>query len=413
MSGSRPSLPAPSALAAAWSLDPGVTYLNHGSYGAAPRSVLARQAALRGRIEQEPERFYVRHLEGMSDEVRRALGGFLGADPDNLAQVSNATAGVNAVLRSLDLGPGDELLTTNHAYNACGNALAYVAGRTGAQVVRAVVPFPSCGPEEAAAAVLDRVTERTRLVLLDHVTSPTGVILPVERLVRSIQERGIDVLVDGAHAPGMIPLALDSLGAAYYTGNCHKWLCAPKGAAFLYVRRDRQERIHPLVISHGANSLRTDRSRFRLEFDWGGTIDPTAWLCVPAALEAVAALVPDGWPEVMARNHALAVEARRTLCAALEVTPPCPEEMLGSLAAVQLPDGDGKRRPPPGLDPIQDALLERFGIEVPINAWPAPPRRWVRVSAQLYNSVEQYVYLAEALRTLLAEEAREESASRA
>lgn len=406
MSGARPPLPAPSALASAWSLDPSVTYLNHGSYGAAPRSVLSRQGELRARLEQEPERFFVRHLEGMGDEVRRALGGFLGANAEDLAPVSNATAGVNAVLRSLDFGPDDELLTTNHAYNACGNALAYVAGRTGARVVRAEVPFPSSGPEEAAAAVLARVTARTRLVLLDHVTSPTALVLPVERLVRSIQGRGIDVLVDGAHAPGMLPLSLDALGAAYYTGNCHKWLCAPKAAGFLHVRRDRQERVHPLVISHGANSPRTDRSRFRLEFDWGGTIDPTAWLCVPAALDAVAALVPGGWPEVMARNHALAVGARRTLCEALDVAPPCPEEMLGSLAAVQLPDGDGKRRPPPGLDPIQDALLERFGIEVPINAWPGPPHRWLRVSAQLYNSAGQYAYLGECMRTLLAEEAR-------
>ena len=404
MTGARPSLPAPSPLAAAWSLDPSVAYLNHGSYGAAPRTVLARQAELRARLEQEPERFFVRDLEALSDEVRRALGRFLGARPDDLAPVANATAGVNAVLRSLDFGPGDELLTTSHAYNACANALRYVAGRTGAQVVRAEVPFPSSGPEQAAAVVLAQVSGRTRLVLLDHVTSPTGIMLPVERLVREIQGRGIDVLVDGAHAPGMVPLDLEALGAAYYTGNCHKWLCAPKAAAFLYVRPDRQERIHPLVISHGANSQRTDRSRFRLEFDWGGTVDPTAWLCVPAAIEAVGSLVPGGWPEVRARNHALAVEARRALCAALDVAPPCPEEMLGSLAAVRLPDGDGRRRSPPGLDPIQDALLERFGIEVPINSWPAPPRRWVRVSAQLYNSVEQYAYLGESLRTLLGEE---------
>ncbi|HXX31772.1 MAG TPA: aminotransferase class V-fold PLP-dependent enzyme [Myxococcaceae bacterium] len=402
---SGPIPPASSPLAAAWSLDPAVTYLNHGSFGAAPRAVLARQAELAARLEREPERFFGRDLEGLLDGVRGALGAFAGADPDDLAPVSNATGGVNTVLRSLDFRPGDELLTTNHAYNACANALDFTARRTGARVVRADVPFPLAGPEQAVEAVLARLSERTRLVLLDHVTSPTGFVLPVERLVPAIQARGVDVLVDGAHAPGMLPLDLRALGAAYYTGNCHKWLCAPKGAGFLHVRRDRQEGIHPLTISHGASSTRGDRSRFRLEFDWGGTVDPTAWLCVPTALEVVGSLVPGGWPEVMARNHALAVEARRMLAAALDVPPPCPESMLGSLAAVRLPDGDGRPRPPPGFDTLQDALLFRFGIEVPINAWPRPPHRWVRVSAQLYNAPEQYAFLGECLRVLLGEEA--------
>jgi isopenicillin-N epimerase len=216
----------------------------------------------------------------------------------------------------------------------------------------------------------------------------------------------VDMLIDGAHAPGMLPLRLDALGAAYYTGNCHKWVCAPKGAAFLHVRKDRQERIRPLVISHGANSRRTDRSRFRLEFDWGGTDDPTAWLCVPAALEAVASLVPGGWPEVMARNHALAVQARRMLCGALGVAPPCPEEMLGSLASVRLPDGDGRERTPLDSEPFQDLLLERFGIEVPIYWWGGGATRWLRVSAQLYNTPEQYAYLGECVRTVIAEAER-------
>jgi isopenicillin-N epimerase len=404
--------PPPAPLAAAWGLDPTVVYLNHGSFGAAPRAVLERQAELRARIEREPERFFVRQLEGLLDAARSALGAFLGAHPDDLVFVSNATGGVNTVLRSLDLGPGDELLTTNHAYNACANALAYVAGRTGAQVVTAPVPLPIFGPEAVVEAVLARVTKRTRLVLLDHVASQTGMVLPLERLVPQIQQRGVDVLVDGAHAPGTLPLALEALGAAYYTGNCHKWLCAPKGAGFLFVRRDRQELIHPLVISHGRNSPRTDRTRFRLEFDWVGTVDPTAWLSVPAALETLASLVPGGWSEVMTRNHALAVQARRILCAALDVPPLCPEEMLGSLATVPLPDGDNRPRSRLGLDPLQDELLERFGIEVPIFPWPRAPARLLRVSAQLYNAPAQYAYLGECLRTLLGQETAGRSAHR-
>ncbi len=405
-----PTLPAPSPLAGVWTLDPAVVFLNHGSFGAAPRSVLEEQAEWRARIERQPVRFFIRELEGLLDGVRGALGSFLGASPDDLALVSNATTGVNTVVHSLDFRPGDELLTTDHAYNACANALAYVASRTGARVVTAEVPFPLAGPEMVVEAVLAAVTERTRLVLLDHVTSPTGVVFPVERLVPVLQERGVDVLVDGAHAPGMLPLRLDALGAAYYTGNCHKWLCAPKGAAFLHVRSDRQARIHPLVISHGRNAPRTDRSHFRLEFDWGGTDDPTAWLCVPGALRALDALLPGGWPEVMAKNHALALQARRTLCTALGVPPPCPEGMLGSLAALRLPDGDGAPRPFLGPDPLQDALLERASVEVPVFAWPRAPARWLRVSAQLYNSQEQYAFLAERLRELLGSERRGASA---
>jgi isopenicillin-N epimerase len=402
MTPSRTTLPSPSALSRAWSLDPDIVFLNHGSFGATPRSVLQEQSELRARIERQPVRFFIRELEPLLDEVREELGRFLGADPNDLALVPNATTGVNTVLRSLDFVPGDELLTTSHAYNACANALAYVAERTGAKVVTASVPFPVEGPETVVNAVLSAVSERTRLVLLDHITSPTGVAFPVERLVPLLQGRGVDVLVDGAHAPGMLPLHLEALSAAYYTGNCHKWLCAPKGAAFLHVRRDRQDRIQPLVISHGRNAPRGDRSRFRLDFDWGGTDDPTAWLCVPSALRALEGLTPGGWPEVMARNHALAVAGRRVLCAALGVEAPCPEAMLGSLAAVKLPDAEGPPRSFLTTDPLQDLLLEEKSIEVPVFRWPAAPSRWLRVSAQLYNSAEQYGFLAESLVELLA-----------
>jgi isopenicillin-N epimerase len=396
------ALPAPSAFASAWSLDPAVVFLNHGSFGATPRAVLDEQSELRARIERQPVRFFVRELEAMLDGVRGALGTFLGANPDDLALVPNATSGVNTVLRSLDFGPGDELLTTTHAYNACANALASVAQRTGAKLVVAGIPFPLEGPDTVVETVLAAVTERTRLVLLDHVTSPTGWVLPLERLVPLLQERGVDVLVDGAHAPGMLSLRLDALGAAYYTGNCHKWLCAPKGAAFLHVRRDRQEHLHPLAISHGRNAPRIDRSHFRLEFDWCGTDDPTAWLCVPAALRVVGSLVPGGWPDVIARNHALTLAARRLLCAALDIAPPCPEAMLGSLAAIRLPDGEGQPRSFLATDPLQDVLLEKKSIEVPIFVWPQAPARWLRISAQLYNSEAQYAYLAKSLGALLA-----------
>jgi isopenicillin-N epimerase len=302
--------------------------------------------------------------------------------------------------RALALAPGDELLVTDHAYNACRNALDAVATRAGARVVVAPVPFPLDGPDRVAAAVLGRVTPRTRLALLDHVTSPTGLVLPVARLVRELAALGVDALVDGAHAPGMLPLDLRAVGAAYYAGNCHKWVCAPKGAGFLHVRRDRQAGIRPLVVSHGANSPRRDRSRFRLEFDWTGTADPTPYLTVPEALRYVGGLLPGGWPAVMARNRATALGARDRLCAGLGVSPPAPEAMIGSLAAVPLPPGFPPAAGPGERDPLQTALFERFGIEVPVFAWPALSARILRISAQLYNGPADYERLVQALAAL-------------
>ena len=384
-----------------WTLDERILFLNHGSFGACPRAVLEHQQRLRDRMERQPVQFFVRDLEGLLDGVRAELGAFVGADAQDLVWVPNATSGVNAVLGSLELRADDELLVTDHAYNACRNALDHAARRAGSRVVVAQVPFPLETPERVVDSVLDRATPRTRLALVDHVTSQTGLVLPIARLVRELAARGIDTLVDGAHAPGMVELDLADLGAAYYAGNCHKWLCAPKGAGFLYVRRDLQPRIRPAVISHGASTKRTDRSRFRVEFDWVGTADPTAVLSVGAALRFMGERLTGGWPALRAHNRGLALAARRALCDALDVAPPCPEEMIGSLAAVPLPDGDSVEPPSPLYnDPLQRTLRERFAIEVPVIAWPAPPRRLIRVSAQLYNRIEQYETLAAALREL-------------
>ena len=383
-----------------WILDPAVTYLNHGSFGAAPKVVLARQNELRTQLEREPVRFMVRELEPLLDHAREMLAEFVGAEPASIAFVPNATTGVNAVLRSLDLDVHDELLVSSHEYNASRNALDYVAGLAGAKVVPADVPFPIQSPDEVFDRIMERVTGRTRLLLIDHVTSQTGLIFPIARLIDALNQRGIDTLVDGAHAPGMFPLDLDALGAAYYTGNLHKWVCAPKGAGFLYVRANRRRGIHPVVISHGANAARTDRSRFHLEFDWPGTFDPTPMLCVPTALQFMSTLLDGGWPEVMRRNRELALRARDLLCTRLGIDKPAPDEMLGSMAAIPLSDGT-PYVPTLFGDPLQDALLFERGIEVPIVPWPKQPKRVLRVSAQLYNTIGDYEKLATALVELL------------
>ena len=353
-------------------------------------------------MERQPVQYFVRDLEPMLDAARGELARFLGTDTEDLVFVPNATTGVNSVLRSLRFESGDELLVTDHEYNACRNALGFVAEQSGARMVMAHVPFPLQSADQVVAAVLERVTARTRLVMLDHVTSQTGVIFPIERIAAELAGHGVEILVDGAHAPGMIPLNLREMGVTYYTGNCHKWLCAPKGTGFLWVRRDRQQRIRPPVISHGANSPRTDRSRFLIEFGWMGTGDPSAYLSVPEALRYVGSLLAGGWPEVMRRNHALAVSGRNIICRALGITPPCPDELIGSLASTPLPDAteSAPQNSPLYMDPLQEKLLREYSIEVPIIPWPAPPKRWVRISAQLYNRESQYARLGEALKVL-------------
>ncbi len=377
-----------SPLARHWSIAQDLVFLNHGSFGACPTAILEEQQRWRARLERNPMEFMVRDIDALLAEARRALGAFVGAEPDDLAFVPNATTGVNAVFRSLDFKPGDEILTTDHAYAACKNALDYVAGRSGAKVLVAQVPFPIAAPEQATQAILRAVTDRTRLALVDHVTSPTGLVFPIERIVRELSARGVETMVDGAHAPGMVPLDVRSIGAAYYTGNCHKWLCAPKGAAFLWVRPDHQERVRPVVISHGAVPP-AGRPRFRAEFDWVGTDDLTAYLCVPAAIAFLGALLPGGWPELMRTNRERALEARKIIGEAIGVGPAAPDEMMGSLATIPLPDG-----PAPAL---QEELWKRHRIEVPVVSFPSPPRRQVRISSQAYNDLEQYRLLASVL----------------
>jgi isopenicillin-N epimerase len=379
-----------------WSLDPSITFLNHGSFGACPIAILNYQQSLRAQMEAEPVRFFALELEPLLDAARLALANFVGADAEGLVFVPNATAGVNTVLRSLSFQPGDELLTTNHEYNASRNALNFAAQRWGATVTVADVPFPIEDAGQVVEAVLAGVSNKTRLVLLDHVSSQTGLIFPLQPLIQALTQRGIEVLVDGAHAPGMMPLNLRELRATYYTGNCHKWMCNPKGAAFLAVDLEQRSRLRPLAISHGANSPRVDRSRFYLEFDWTGTTDPTAYLCVPETIRYMASLLPGGWAELMVANRQKALAARELLCEVLNVTPLCPPEMIGAMAVLGLPNGC--------VETFKDALFQRFQIEVPIIPWHSSFNRLIRISAQLYNTPTDYDVLAKALVKLLAEE---------
>jgi isopenicillin-N epimerase len=385
-----------SSLADRFVLDPSIVFLNHGSFGACPRRVLEAQDEIRARMEADPLAFFERDLPELLDAARLAVARIVSADPEGLAFVRNASSAVNAVLQSFPLANGDAVLTTDHAYPACHNALVHWAGRAGAHVVVAKVPYPLEHPDQVLEAITRAATPDVKLAMIDHVTSPTGLVVPIEAIVGALEARGIPVLVDGAHAPGMVPLALDAMAPSFYTGNFHKWLCAPKGAAMLWVRRDRREGLHPTTISHGYTAS-TCRSRFLEEFDWTGTDDPSAPLCVPEAARVMAEM--SGSLEALASdNRSLALAARRVLCERLGVPIPAPDSMVGSLASLPLPrrtdDGTGR-------DPLYLALFEQ-GFRVPIFPWPDRHGRVLRVSAQRYNDLSEYEALGAAVEQFLS-----------
>ena len=378
-----------------WDLDPGIVFLNHGSFGATPRQVLDHQRQIRAQMEANPVRFISLDYRPMLAEAIARAAEFVRADPDGFAFLPNATTGVNTVLRSLDFAPGDEILVTDHGYEACILAAEYVAGRTGASVRVAPLPDTVVAPSEFVDAVLSAVTPRTRLAVIDHVTSATALICPLAEIVAALGERGVPTLVDGAHAPGMIDLDVSAIGAAAYTGNWHKWVCAPKGAGFLWVSPEWRDLIRPLVISHGAGQCGVDR--FRATFDWTGTADPSAYLSVPTAIDAVGGMMEGGWPAVRDRNRRVTLEMRRRIVEGLGLTPAGPESMAGSMAAFPVPprwfDGD----PADGARSIVVGLLEQ-GIAVG-----ASPRRgssavYLRVSAHLHTAADDVDGLVAVLR---------------
>lgn len=400
--------PAPSPLACHWRLDLDVVFLNHGSFGACPAAVLDEQAHLRNLMEAEPVRFFVESFDPLMDAARDALARFVRCTPGELVFVPNATTAVATVLAHLEptLAPGDEILTCTHEYPACLNNLRRTCRRTGAVPVEAAFPWPLRDAGEVVEAVLARVTPRTKLAMLSHVTSPSGLVLPVEQIVPELERRGVRTIIDGAHSVGLLDLDVGALGCSFYTANCHKWLCTPKGSAFLFVRADLQTDFRPLVLSNHAERPKAGRRHLHTEFDYVGTDDYTGAMCIPKAIEVVGGLV-GGWDKVRAHNRDLCLKARRHLCAALGVEPPAPESMIAALATLPLLPARAAEAPALYHDALQECLIRRHSIQVPV--WTAPPgsnNRVFRISAQLYNSMEQYEYLAGALKQELAREAR-------
>jgi len=380
-----------------WNLEPSRLFLNHGSFGACPEFVIQEQRKWQELMEREPVQFFEEMMPNVLLNSREAIAEFLSCSADDIAFVSNATSGVNTILRSLEFDEGDQILVPNHAYQACRNSIDFVAKRWGADVVEVAIPFPIDGPQSVIDLMKSACTERTKLVMIDTVTSPTGLRMPFEELTEFFEDRGVEVLLDAAHGIGMIPLDLGALGASYVTSNCHKWLCAPKGTAILYVRKDKQNKIQPLTISHGHTFPLGDTTRFRHEFDWTGTQDISGWCSVPAVIRGMAELVEGGWLEIMEHNHDLAIRGRNLLCERLGLEPPCPDEMIACISTIQLPGETLSHVVMHEPDPLHRILSEKYNIQVPVWSWPSPAGRYLRISAQLYNSIEQYEQLADAL----------------
>ncbi|MFL2493391.1 MAG: aminotransferase class V-fold PLP-dependent enzyme [Candidatus Thalassarchaeum sp.] len=390
-------LPRRSDLAHHWPLDPQTVFLNHGSFGATPSEVLEEQGRFRGLLERDPVRFFEREYSDMWDESRSAVARMLNADVDGMAFVSNATQGVNTILRSLDLRPGDEIIVPDHSYQACWNAVDYVTGRSGAKTVVVEIPFRVENPKQVIDLIMEAVTERTVLALIDTVTSPTGSRMPFEELTNRLQSRGVDVLLDAAHGPGIVPIDLDRLEPAYCVGNFHKWACSPKGSAFLHIRKDRKDLIHPLNISHGFSFEGTAQEKFEFEFAWPGTQDPTPWLCIPKAMSFMEGLVDGGWPKIMNLNRELALQGRNLICDALGTTPPVPDSMVSALASVEIPTDEEVGQMSLDGDPFHNYLLDEYSIQVPVMPWRHHGTKYIRISAQLYNHIDEYRYLADVL----------------
>ena len=373
-------MPAPSAaeLRGEFLLDPEVAFLNHGSFGACPRPVFERYQAWQRELEHEPVDFVRRRLPDLLDGARSALAAYVHCPAAHLAFVANATTGVNLAARSLDLRSGDEVLTTDLEYGACDLAWEWICGRTRARYVRAPIPVPLRDPSELVDALFAHASERARAVYVSHVTSETGLVLPVEEIVARARALGLVTIVDGAHAPAHVPVDLAGLGADFYSGNCHKWMCSPKGAGFLHVQPAHRDRVDAAIISWGYEEGTTFSQRIERQ----GTRDPAAWLAVPDAIRFQAAR---SWDEVRDRCSRLAREARRTLCDVLGTEPLAPDTMIGQMAAVRLPH--------PGPD-LSDRLFARDRVEIPVGG---TQDDLLRLSVAAYTTGEELDRLLAAL----------------
>jgi len=370
-----------------------IAFLNHGSFGARPRAVFETCQAWQRELESQPVEFLGRRISGLLTEARASLAAYVGAQADNLVFVPNTTHGINIIARSLDLRPGDEVLLTDHEYGAVERTWRFICGQRGAQVRTQPIPLPVTTSEAMIEALWAGVTERTRVLVVSHITSPTALIFPVAEICQRAAQQGILTVVDGAHAPGQIDLNLEEIGTDFYVGNCHKWLCAPVGAGFLYARPERQPMLQPLVVSWGWQAIEPGPSPFQDYFEWIGTDDPAAYLSVPSAIDFQAR---HDWPTVRAACHRLAADARERIGALTglpHIAPDSPD-WWAQMFAAPLPIHDAE-----AAKSLKQRLWDEYAVEAPITEW--RDQFFIRVSIQAYNSPRDVDRLLDALTHLL------------
>jgi isopenicillin-N epimerase len=377
----------PGSDSSGWMLSEHLTFLNHGSFGARPRPIYEYQEQLRLQVEASPVSQMVDEMSAALPGIKHAIGSFIGADAQGIGMVHNASEAINAVVRSIEFKPGDEIVTTSHGYGAVLQLLRYVSSRHDVKLHELDIAVPVSASRDTVQRVLDALDTRTRLVVIDHVTSSTALRMEIEPIVTLCRARGIDVLVDGAHAPGMLDLDISLLKPTWYVGNLHKWVCGPLGAGFLWTDPSRRHEVHPAVISHGYSE------GYAAEFDWQGTRDMSAWRTIPYAIEWMDTTW--GWTHIRAHNHALASWAHQHLLEAWGVDPLSPRDgsILGSMATLRLPEGIQSRWS--SYEDLQKHIRTKYGIEVPIFDW---NDQWLlRVSAQVYNRPDEYRAIARAV----------------
>ncbi len=392
-----PALPTLIDFRSEWDHAAGLAYLNHGSFGLAPRIVCEARQRWTDQLNRNPMEFFVRKQETLLDEAAKALAKFLGGRAENLAFVPNATVAMNIIAENLPLEAGDEVLLNDHEYGAVIRIWGRKCQATGARTVMARLPDPLTTTEALVDALFERVTPRTRIIVVSHVTSATAIIMPVEAICTRAKALGIRVCIDGPHAIAMRPLALDALGCDYYCASLHKWLAAPLGSGFLYVAPRHKAGLKPTITSWG-RSLNGQAPRWQDEFHWSGTMDLAAYLAVPDAIRFLAEI---GWDQFRNQTHALARYAGERLCQEFDATPLAPQDSwYGCMQTLALPRIPRENNLQPGTPhSLQHCLAKDFGIEIPIIEW--RDRMHIRVSCHLYNTVDEIERLVEALQTLL------------
>ncbi len=390
------SFPKPSSFSQYWNLRKDIVFLNHGSFGANPKFITEKQKEYIDLLESEPVDFSVRQWYPLYYDNKKALAEFAGTSEHNIYLVPNTTIGINHILHNMN-DSEKQWLTTNHGYGACLHAFNKIGERKGNEITKVNIPFPLHDESQILEAIQHGIGPRTSIAMIDYISSATGIVFPIKKIIDLLHSKDIRVIVDASHAPGMVDFVLDELGADYFVANCHKWICSPKGSAFVYVHPKHQKEYKPVFYSF-YNDWDIDReAHWSNQFIWEGTKDYSAYLCIKDALEYLPSLVSGGWDEIKQRNKSLALEGATLLAEKLEVELPVPKSMLGNIVTIPLWDDKIPSINFNYYTEVKNILYDQYKIEVPCFFFPQAPKQYFRISAQLYNSIEQYAYLADSL----------------